>query len=110
MIVVTIATWLAFSFIAGAVAGSRDRNPGGWFLLSCLISPLIAMVLLLALPNLRQQKIDEARHEELMLALNPNYQPAITVQPYTVMRSNFPIALTFMFCILFGIIAINLFH
>lgn len=47
--------WLAFAVIVGVAANTRGRNPIGWFLLSVIISPLLAGLLVLALPR---QEID----------------------------------------------------
>lgn len=44
--------WLVFSCVVGAGASARGRSGFGWFLLSALISPLLALVLLLLLPRL----------------------------------------------------------
>jgi hypothetical protein len=50
--------WLGFSIAAGMLASIRRNRSGlGWFLLSILISPLLAMIFLLILPT----KIDEIR-------------------------------------------------
>jgi hypothetical protein len=43
--------WLAFAIIVGVAANTRGRNGGGWFILAVLISPLLAGLLLLALPK-----------------------------------------------------------
>jgi hypothetical protein len=52
--------WLAFAIIVGVAANTRGRNGGGWFMLAVLISPLIAGLLLLALPK----PIGGAAHRE----------------------------------------------
>lgn len=41
--------WLIFAVIVGVIAGSRKRSGFGWFLLAVLISPLLALILVLAL-------------------------------------------------------------
>ena len=43
--------WLALSIIVGIAANTRGRNPVSWFFLSVLLSPVIAGLLLLALPG-----------------------------------------------------------
>lgn len=43
--------WLALSGIVGVAANTRGRNPIGWFFLSVLFSPILAGLLVLALPN-----------------------------------------------------------
>jgi len=49
--------WLMFAIIVGVSANSRGRSGFGWFVLAMVISPLIAILFLLALPNLRQQDL-----------------------------------------------------
>lgn len=41
--------WLIFAALIGVLASSRGRSGFGWFLLSLLISPLIAMIVVLIL-------------------------------------------------------------
>lgn len=47
-----VLLWLGLSFVIGHLAGKRGRSGWGWFLLSLLISPLLAgLILALAGPN-----------------------------------------------------------
>jgi hypothetical protein len=46
-----ILLWLVLCFIVAVAANTRNRGAGAWFLLSLIISPLIAVLLLLALPR-----------------------------------------------------------
>lgn len=59
------ALWLIFAFVVALGASARGRSGAGWFLLCCLISPLLGVIFLIALPNLKQQalleKIAESR-------------------------------------------------
>lgn len=41
--------WLIFSIVVGVAASSRGRSGFGWFVLSVLISPLLALILVLVL-------------------------------------------------------------
>jgi hypothetical protein len=43
--------WLAFAAIVAVGANTRGRNPVGWFFLAAVISPLLAGLLLLAMPR-----------------------------------------------------------
>lgn len=45
--------WIIFAVIVALVANSRQRNAIGWFLLACVISPLLAFILLVAMPSQR---------------------------------------------------------
>jgi hypothetical protein len=47
-----VVGWLLGSSLIGWLAASRGRNPGGWFFLALLISPLLSAVFLMVLPNL----------------------------------------------------------
>jgi hypothetical protein len=49
--------WLVFAFLVGIAASSRGRSGAGWFLLAVIISPLIAILFVLALPNLKHQEL-----------------------------------------------------
>ncbi|WP_315759339.1 hypothetical protein [Bradyrhizobium sp. SZCCHNRI2007] len=51
--------WLFFAFVVGIAANNRGRSGLGWFLIACVISPLLAIVLVLALSNLRRERRDE---------------------------------------------------
>lgn len=44
--------WLFFAILVAMLAGKRGRSGFGWFLLSAIISPLLAVLLLLVLDNL----------------------------------------------------------
>jgi hypothetical protein len=43
--------WLGLALVVGIAASHRGRNGFGWFLLACVISPLVAGLLVLVLPN-----------------------------------------------------------
>lgn len=47
--------WLLFALVVGMVASSRGRSGFGWFILACLISPLLAGIILLVSANRRSQ-------------------------------------------------------
>ncbi|MCG7328031.1 hypothetical protein [Achromobacter sp. ACRQX] len=44
--------WLLFALVVGIVASGRGRSGFGWFILACLISPLLAGIFLLVSANL----------------------------------------------------------
>ena len=48
-------SWVILSMVVGVAAASRGRN-AAWLLLALVISPLLAALLLLALPNLRTER------------------------------------------------------
>lgn len=43
--------WLVFSIVAGVIASSKGRSGVGYFLLSLVLSPLIGILLAVALPS-----------------------------------------------------------
>lgn len=54
-----IAIWFFFALVVGLIAGAKGRSAAGWFVLACLISPLIAGVIVAALPNLKHEQMME---------------------------------------------------
>ncbi|SRR6266567_511939 len=51
--------WIVFAILIAAAANSRGRSGFGWFLLAVVISPLLAGLFLLLLPNLTTQALLE---------------------------------------------------
>jgi len=51
--IAVIFFWLMFALVVGMIASSRGRSGFGWFLLACLISPLLAGIILLVSANRR---------------------------------------------------------
>lgn len=49
--------WLFLAIVVMVAANTRHRSPLGWFFLAIIISPLLAGLLLLALPDLRPSDI-----------------------------------------------------
>jgi len=49
--------WLVLAFLVGFAASSRGRSGARWFLLAVIILPLIAILFVLALPNLKHQEL-----------------------------------------------------
>ena len=48
-------SWVILSMVVGVAADSRGRNPA-WLLLALVVSPLLAALVLLALPNLKTER------------------------------------------------------
>ena len=48
--------WLGLAIVVGVAANTRGRHGWGWFLLAIVISPLLAGLLLLALPRLNPSR------------------------------------------------------
>ncbi|MCA3227776.1 MAG: zinc ribbon domain-containing protein [Burkholderiales bacterium] len=57
--------WFLFAIVVGIAASSRGRSGFGWFLLSCLISPLLGLILVLVLAKNEPRRGDPP----------PNYVP-----------------------------------
>lgn len=49
--------WVVFAIVVAIAAGSRGRNGFGWFVLSILLSPLVGLILVLVMPNLRNEQL-----------------------------------------------------
>jgi hypothetical protein len=54
-----VVGWLIFSIVVGAVAGARGRSGYAWVLLSLLISPLVAAIILAIVPDLAARELLE---------------------------------------------------
>lgn len=55
--------WLIVSIVVGIAANSRGRNGFAWFLVSVLLSPILALLFLLVFPPLTEErdlKFDDA--------------------------------------------------
>lgn len=48
--------WIGFSIAVGFFASSRGRSGFGWFLLACIISPLLAIIFAAIASDLTKQK------------------------------------------------------
>lgn len=49
-----VVGWLIGAVVVGIIASNRERSGGGWFVLSLLISPILALILVLALGKPKQ--------------------------------------------------------
>jgi hypothetical protein len=72
--------WIIFAVIVGAAASGRGRSVAGWIILSVLVSPLLSLILLVVMPNLREQRTrEEAHRQELQhlasIAAGPGLAP-----------------------------------
>jgi hypothetical protein len=50
MELIIVIFWLILAIIVGAAANARGRSGAGWFILAVVVSPLIAVLMLLAFP------------------------------------------------------------
>lgn len=57
--IVVLIIWIVSAGCVAAAAEARGREGFGWLVLSLLLSPLIAILLLLVFPNLREQALLE---------------------------------------------------
>jgi uncharacterized membrane protein len=58
------AAWFVLSVVVGFIAEARGRTGPGFFFLSLLLSPLVAVIVLLLIRNLKQEAMEEARRAE----------------------------------------------
>jgi hypothetical protein len=49
--------WFVFAFLVAIAASSRGRSGAAWFLISAVLSPLVGLILVLVLPNLRHEQL-----------------------------------------------------
>jgi hypothetical protein len=49
--------WIIFAVIVGVAASARGRNGFGFFLLSLMLSPLIGILFVMAMPNLKHESL-----------------------------------------------------
>jgi len=49
--------WVGLAVVVAIAANTRGRNPGAWFVLAVVVSPLLAGLLLLASRNLREEEM-----------------------------------------------------
>ena len=56
-----LVVWVGLAIVVGVAANSRGRSGGGWFVLAICVSPLVAGLLVLVLPNLRLRLAQEAQ-------------------------------------------------
>jgi hypothetical protein len=64
-----LVVWVIFAVIVGAAASGRGRSVAGWIVLAILISPLLALILLVVMPNLRDQRARDAAHGQQLQQL-----------------------------------------
>jgi hypothetical protein len=62
--------WLVATIVVGVVAPTRGRSGPGWVLLSFLISPLFAIILIVLLPSRKASEHDQM----LFDAMTPEQQ------------------------------------
>jgi hypothetical protein len=67
--------WLIAACVVAVIAGNRGRNVVRWFIISLLASPLIAIILVPCLPNVRRQRIERYRHGGVMRMRPGNGSP-----------------------------------
>jgi ribosomal protein L40E len=51
--------WIGLAFLVGALAAQRGRSGLGWGLLGFFLDPIIPLIILLILPDLKQQQTDQ---------------------------------------------------
>ncbi|CAJ1854478.1 hypothetical protein HLBENOHH_02447 [Aeromonas dhakensis] len=61
--------WLVYAFCVAKVASVRGRSFFTWLIISMLLSPIMGLAFLCAIPNLAVQEIERKRHDELIKEL-----------------------------------------
>jgi hypothetical protein len=76
-----IFVWLTGSVAVAAAAHDRGRNAFGWFVAASLfLSPLLALIFVGVLPDLKRERRLAVRHEELMKALGVTTSDTASVE------------------------------
>ena len=70
-----IVIWLILCFVVAHVAKSRGRDNAMWFAACVIISPLIGLIVLMAMPDLKKIAREEARHAQLLRTLRGEPEP-----------------------------------
>jgi hypothetical protein len=62
---IVLLIWIILAIVIGNAASQRGRSGFGWFLVSLLLSPVIAGILLLLFPSRRDEwtEVDDAALE-----------------------------------------------
>src|SRR5262245_13116455 len=55
--VTIVFLWFAFTFVVAVFANTRGRSAIGWWILAVIVSPLVAGLFLLAMRNLRMERL-----------------------------------------------------
>lgn len=66
----TVIWWFILGGAVGVIASFRGRNGVGWGLGS-IVCPIVGLLILLCIPNLRTEARFKAQHEELLRNLQP---------------------------------------
>ena len=60
-----IVLWLILAVIIGAAANARGRSPLGWIILTVVLSPVLAGLLLMFLPSLGNEPlVNDAKRQD----------------------------------------------
>jgi hypothetical protein len=89
-----LAIWFIFSIIVAVIARSKGRSGPGWFVLSLVISPLLACILVLALKAKQEMEagvpvnsnVDYGSYEGANKLSNPHYRDYLT-RRYVVIKN-----------------------
>ncbi len=92
--VLVFIIWACLALVVGAVANTRGRSGIDWFVLAFLISPLLALIFVLVLPDLRSERLQKEAHKLLQAmgggsvpvpqAILPNTLSALAAQKVAV--------------------------
>jgi len=85
-----IFSWSLLSAVVASAAKSRGRSSFGWLLLSIVVSPLLASLLVLALPRLNGRPVDEKPAYQRPVNGRPiNERPRQSPRPLSTKRPAF---------------------
>lgn len=86
-----LVSWLLLSWGVGALASSRGRSGGGYFLLSFFASPIVALIVVLVIKNINEEnkKYFRAAHEHEMQLESIKAISRATTDSIPATKSNF---------------------
>jgi hypothetical protein len=62
---VVVLFWLTAALVIAIIAKNKNRSPVGWFFIGAVISPLLAFILLMVLPQPTRPDVTDAEDEAL---------------------------------------------
>ena len=76
---IAVFFWFVFAIVVGVAANARGRDGVGWFFLALIISPVLALILLLKC-NRAHDLFSDTYQIEIVNVLSRNHHAGISVQ------------------------------
>ncbi len=69
-LLIVIALWITLSCVVAVTANHRGHSEIMYFFYSIVLSPVVVGAMVLMYPDLKQQALDEQRHQQLVELLS----------------------------------------